>query len=195
MASVRRREQRIPLLPVMTWQQSSPPADLSRLESNTLRTPWQPHFPAKEEEKEGKEDKKHWHAFLSHLSSEEDGSTLHTLTEQAAVQSGSCFFHRTAWSWNPKNFRNIPCEEVCIVYSCSGRERYFALSPTYRHLPDSDSFNYRTCSEAAHKSWGSKLISACSNRTMLTGGITKFVCLHVYLYFLLLFKSLPMTLG
>lgn len=67
--------------------------------------------------------------------------------------------------------------------------------PGDRHLPDSDSFNYRTCSEAAHKSWGSKPISAYSNRTMLTGDITQFVSLHVYLYFLLLFKSLPMTPG
>lgn len=83
-------------------------------ESNTHRTPWQPHCSAKEKEKEGREDKKHSHAFLSHLSSEADGSTLHTLTEQAAVQLGSCFFHTTAWSWSSKSFRNIPCEEVCI---------------------------------------------------------------------------------
>lgn len=146
-------------------------------ESNTDRTPWQPNFPAKQKEKETREDKKHSHAFLSRLSSEADGSTLHTLPEQAVVQLGCCFSHTTAWSWNAKNFRNIPCEEVCIGYSCSGRERYFALSSTCLGTDASQVQIPLTTGPAvkpAHKSWGSKPILACSHGTMLV----QFVCLH-----------------
>lgn len=159
-ASVRRRGQRASPTGSQDLAAELTSSDLST-KLNTHRTPRQPHFPAKEEEKEGKEDEKHSHVFLSHLYSEADCSTLHTLTEQAAKQLGSCFFHTTGWNWNPKKFRNILCEEVCTGYSCSGRETYFALSPTYLGtdtLQIQITLTTGFLKKPAHKSWGSKPI-------------------------------------
>lgn len=127
---------------------------------------------------------------MSHLSLEADGSTLHILIQQAAVQLRGCFFHTVASNWSPKTCRYLPCGVFCIGYTCSRTKRYSALSPcclgktiSRRNLvlPQDLQWNHSTWKVRV---WTHFSQFSWSNNA---GEIMQYVCLHIYLYFSLPF--------